>query len=105
MFVQGRIAFLKTELGITDAQAPVWDAYAEAMKGNFVNMQGLRQAMRAAFDAETPVARLDAHIGVLESRAATLKAMQKPLADLYAALSEAQKQKANDLMTGMGCMM
>ena len=105
MFVQGRIAFLKTELGITDAQAPAWEAYAAAIKDNFTNMQGLHQAMRAAFDAENPVARMDAHIAVLESRAATLKELRKPLGALYATLDAAQKQKADALLTGMGCMM
>ncbi len=104
-FVDGRIAFLKAELGITDAQTKVWDAFAEAMKSNFVNMRGLRQAMRAAFDADTPVDRLDARISVMESRAATLKEMKQPLSDLYGALSKEQKAKADDLLTGMGCMM
>jgi hypothetical protein len=32
-FAAGRIAFLKAELGITEAQKSVWDAYAETIKG------------------------------------------------------------------------
>ena len=31
-FIDGRIAFLKAELAITDAQKSVWDAYADATK-------------------------------------------------------------------------
>lgn len=104
-FVDGRIAFLKTELGITDAQAKPWAAFVEAMKSNFVNMQGLRQAMQSAFAAGTPVERLNARLSVMESRVAALKEMQKPLGDLYGALSDAQKKKADDLLTAMGCMM
>ncbi|MFG1249436.1 Spy/CpxP family protein refolding chaperone [Xanthobacter autotrophicus] len=104
-FIEGRVAFLKAELGITDAQAKVWDVYVAAMKNNFISMQGLRQAMRASFDADTPVERLESRIAVMEARAAALKDMKQPLSDLYAALSDSQKKKANDLLTGMGCMM
>lgn len=104
-FVDGRVAFLKAELGITDAQAKVWDAFAEALKSNFINMQGLRQAMQATFTAETPVDRLDSRISVMESRVAALKEMKKPLADLYGALSDTQKEQADALLTSMGCMM
>lgn len=104
-FVEGRIAFLKAELGVTDAQAKAWDAYVAAIKANFINMQGLHQAMVAAMAASTPVERLDSRIAVMESRLAALKDMKKPLGDLYAVLSDAQKKKADDLLTGMGCMM
>ncbi|MEO8317222.1 MAG: hypothetical protein ABI561_02755, partial [Bradyrhizobium sp.] len=31
-FAEGRVAFLKAELGITDAQKSEWDAYAEKIK-------------------------------------------------------------------------
>ncbi|MDI4663727.1 Spy/CpxP family protein refolding chaperone [Xanthobacter autotrophicus] len=104
-FIEGRAAFLKAELGVTDAQAKAWDAYVVVMKNNFVSMQGLRQAMRASFDADTPVERLESRIAVMEARAAALKDMKQPLSGLYAALSDGQKKKANELLTGMGCMM
>ncbi len=32
--VEGRIAFLKTELRITDAQLPLWNAVADALRDN-----------------------------------------------------------------------
>jgi hypothetical protein len=32
--VEGRIAFLKAELKITDAQAPQWNAFAETLRSN-----------------------------------------------------------------------
>ncbi|MFG1280291.1 Spy/CpxP family protein refolding chaperone [Xanthobacter autotrophicus] len=104
-FIEGRVAFLKAELGVTDAQAKVWEAYVVAMKNNFISMQGLRQVMRASFDAETPMERLESRVAVMEARAAALKDMKQPLSDLYAALSDGQKKKANELLTGMGCMM
>ena len=36
--VEGRIAFLKTELKITDAQQPLWNAVADAMRANAKEM-------------------------------------------------------------------
>ena len=37
-FAEGRIAFLKAELGITDAQKSQWDAYADSIKQNLQSM-------------------------------------------------------------------
>lgn len=104
-FTQGRIAFLKAELAITDDQSAVWNAYADALRNNFESMKGMWQTMKAAFDAKTPPERLDAHIAAMSVR---LKAMQdiKPALDkLYAVLGDAQKKKADEILTGMGCMM
>ena len=104
-FAEGRIAFLKAELAITDVQKPVWDAYAEAIKRNLQSMQGMWQTMKAVFDAKTPVERLDAHINAMDSRVAALKEIKPALEKLYSALTADQKKKADEFLTGMGCMM
>ena len=36
--VEGRLAFLKTELKITDAQLPLWNAVADAIRANAKGM-------------------------------------------------------------------
>jgi hypothetical protein len=33
-FVEGRLAFIKTELKITDKEMPLWNAFAEAVRAN-----------------------------------------------------------------------
>jgi len=104
-FAEGRIAFLKTELGITEAQKTAWDAYADATKRNLQNMQGMWQSMTAAFEAKTPVERLDAHMAAMDGRLAALKEVKPALANLYATLSDNQKKKADEILTGIGCMM
>ena len=104
-FAAGRIAFLKAELGITDAQKAAWDAYADKINGNLTNMQGMWQTMKAVFDAKTPADRLDAQIAAMDSRVSALKEIKPALAKLYDALSSDQKKKADELLTGMGCMM
>lgn len=105
MYRKGRIAFLKAELAITDAQAKVWDAYAEALKKNMQNMQDVHKTMMEAGSAKTPVERLDAHIAAMQGRLQALMDVRPALVALYDALSDDQKKTANDLMTGVGCMM
>jgi hypothetical protein len=105
IYREGRIAFLKAELAVTDAQGKVWDAYAEALKKNMQSMYDMRQAMFAARSGTTPVERLEAHVTAMEGRLQALKDIKPALAALYDSLSEDQKKKANELLTGMGCMM
>jgi hypothetical protein len=104
-FAEGRIAFLKAELAITDAQKAVWEAYAGALKKNLQGMQAMRQTMMKVMEAKTPTERLDAHIAAMDGRLASLKEIKPALAALYAALGDEQKKKADQILTGMGCMM
>ena len=104
-FAEGRVAFLKAELAITDAQKALWEAYATALKKNLQGMQGMRQTMLKVMEAKTPVERLDAHIAAMDGRLASLKEVKPALAALYAALGEEQRKKADQILTGMGCMM
>src|SRR5262245_45184860 len=46
--VEGRLAFLKTELKITDAQAPQWNAYADALRANAQRMGDLMNDMMSS---------------------------------------------------------
>lgn len=45
--VEGRIAFLRTELQITDAQATAWDAFADVLRAQARGMEAMRDRMRA----------------------------------------------------------
>ena len=104
-FAEGRIAFLKAELTISDAQKAVWGAYAASLKKNLQGMQAMRQTMMNVMEAKTPVERLDAHIAAMDGRLGSLKEVKPALTALYVALSEEQKKKADQILTGMGCMM
>jgi hypothetical protein len=96
---------LKAELSITDAQQGVWDTYAAALKKNLQGMQAMHQTMVKIMQAKTPVERLDAHVAAMEGRLASLKDLKPALAALYAALSDEQRGKADQIFTGIGCMM
>jgi hypothetical protein len=83
----------------------VWDTYAAALKKNLQGMQAMRHSMGKVMEAKTPVERLDAHIAAMDGRLASLKEVKPALAALYAAFGDEQKKKANEILTGIGCMM
>jgi hypothetical protein len=103
-FGEGRIAFLKAELAIGEAQKAAWEAYAEALKRNFENVKSMRQTMAAAQESRSPVERLDAHITAMEGRLASLRDIRPSLTAFYETLSTEQRRTADALLTGMGCM-
>jgi hypothetical protein len=103
--IEGRLAFLKTELKITDAQLPLWNAFAQAMRDNATAMQAMPHAMGMSKAATLPdklaerETMLTAHIEAVRK----LKAAADPL---YAALNPDQKKTADEIMLGpMGMMM
>ena len=102
--IAGRIAFLKAELGVTDTQKELWDAYASALKQMLESMQSMHQTIMQVMHSGTPVERLDTRIEAMEGMISKLKEIRPALANLYAALTEDQKKKADELLTSMACM-
>lgn len=102
--VEGRIAFLKTELKITDAQLPQWNAFAEAMRNSAGQMRQAMQGMRTGMPGSFP-ARLDAMVTMMSARLDGLKTTTAAAKSLYAVLDDTQKKTADDLiMSPMGGM-
>lgn len=102
---EGRVAFLRAELGFIEPQMAVWDAYAAQIKKNLLSMQDMQKMMAEMMDAKTPLERIDARIAAMDKRAQALKEIKPVLAALHATLSPDQKVKADQVLTGMGCMM
>jgi predicted lipid-binding transport protein (Tim44 family) len=102
---EGRVAFLRAELAISDAQKAVWEAYAAQIKKNMQGMQDMQSMMMSMMNAKTPVDRISARIAAMDKRAQALKEIKPTLEALYASLSAEQKGKADQVLTGMGCMM
>jgi hypothetical protein len=100
--ISGRLAYLKAELEITDAQTAAWDAYAEAIDMRIESMQGMHSSMIAALEEGTAIERMDARIAGMEAMLEAMKALRPATESLYATLDDAQKQKADQLI-GLGC--
>ena len=98
-FAEGRIAFLKAELAITDAQKDLWDAYAGALRVNLQSMHDMRTSMKTPMSDMTPVERLEMHLTAMGGRVKALQAIKPALAALYTALAPDQKKRADELLT------
>lgn len=101
--MEGRLAYMKAELGITDAQKAVWDGYASAVKSRARTMQAMHTSMVQAMKGSA-IERLDARINAMTSMVESLKAERPAIDALYKTLSDDQKKKA-DLLIGVGCCM
>ncbi len=97
--VEGRIAFLKAELKITESQQKLWNAVADAMRANAKAMTEMPGGTMNA--AATLPDRLAAREKALNARLDALQKYQAVVDPLYAALSDEQKRTADELVPGM----
>jgi hypothetical protein len=99
--VEGRIAFLKAELKITESQQKLWDAVADAMRANAKAMTEMSGGtMTTGATANLPD-RLAASEKALNARLDALHKYKAVVDPLYAALSDEQKKTADELVPGM----
>lgn len=112
--VEGRIAFLRTELKLTEAQQPLWDKVADALRANARAAKDMMAGMPAGMmmsmssAAGTPVERIELHEKMLSTRLEGLHRLKAALEPFYASLDDAQKAQADKLLmlmlTPMGMM-
>jgi hypothetical protein len=101
--IDGRIAYLKAELKITEAQAPLWTAYADALRKSAAQLGRPRVAAtgRMMLSGDLPT-RLANQEQWLRDRLERLHQEGPPLLALYAALSDEQKRTADQLLASSG---
>ena len=104
--VEGRIAFLKTELKITDAQQPLWNAVGDAMRANAKEMAAMMPMMQSMMQPSgTLPEKLAGREKAMTAHLEALRKLKAAIDPLYAALSDEQKKTADQLMVGpMGIM-
>ena len=104
--IEGRLAFLKTELKITDAQLPLWNALAQAMRDNATAMRAMPHAMTEIDKAPAFLDKLAARETLLMARLEAVRKLKAAADPLYTALNADQKKTADEIMLGpMGMMM
>ena len=105
--IEGRLAYIKAELKITEAQGSLWNAYADAARDNANAMRAhctIMMSRRSGSAANLPD-RLEQHEQLMATQLDAVRAMNKMLKPLYAALNDSQKQTADQLFWGpMGMM-
>lgn len=104
--IEGRLAFTKTELKITEAQTPAWNAFAEAIR---TAAKHHNERMKSVFSGEqrakTLPERVEAQEQFMSIRLEEIKLVKASLQGLYAVLSDEQKKEADEMvipMVGMG---
>ncbi|HVJ40460.1 MAG TPA: Spy/CpxP family protein refolding chaperone [Dongiaceae bacterium] len=100
--VEGRLAYLRAELGITAAQNDAWNGYADTVRNHVSLMQDMHQRMFTTMAQGNAVDRMNARIEGMETMLSAMKAMQPAVEKLYKALSDDQKHLADQLI-GLDC--
>ena len=104
--IEGRLAFLKTELKITDAQLPLWNAFAQAMRDDAGMMQAMPHPIMGMNKAATLPNKLAMRETMLEAQLEAVRKLKAAADPLYTALDTDQKKTADDIMLSpMGMMM
>ena len=103
--VEGRIAFLKAELKITDAQLPLWNGVADAIRTDGKSAGGMPDGMAMMNAGGTLPEKLAAREKMMTARLETLRKLRAAVEPLYTAFDNDQKKAADELMIGpMGMM-
>jgi len=104
--VEGRLAFLKTELKITEAQLPLWNAVAAAIRANANSMSAMMSdGMMGKGQTGTLPDRLALGEKMMTKHLDAFRKFKAVVDPLYAALSPEQKKTADQLLMGpMGMM-
>ncbi|MBS0558589.1 MAG: Spy/CpxP family protein refolding chaperone [Proteobacteria bacterium] len=104
--IEGCIAFLRAERGVTDAKQPQWDAFADALRKQASAMTMMREQMVQGGMLTNWPDRLTRSERMLSARLDALKAIEGPARALYGVLSPEQQSKSDNLMgrpmEGMG---
>ena len=108
--VEGRIAFLRTELKIGEPQVSAWNAFADALRTNAKKLGEVRTSMmpRSGTGQQqvlTMTERLDLQERWLLARLEGTRTIKSAFSKLYETLSDDQKKAANELLAPhMGMM-
>ncbi len=111
--VDGRLAFLKTELKITDSQSEAWSSLAQTIRINSETHNAMhREMMKEMHDGDFFKKPLPDRLVIrethLETRLQQVKNVKEEVEKLYTVLDDGQKKSADEIMLpmmGMGCGM
>lgn len=92
---------LRADLGITAAQQPAWQEYAETVKGVAAQMQGVRQTMYDAMGTATWQERRDMMNSMFGARQQAFDTVHAAAEKLLPALDAAQRAKAERRIPGL----
>ena len=92
-----------TEIGVTAAQEEAWSRYADAVETDRAAMLQMHDQMPSMMAAgDNAPDRLQAHLGMMSARLASLQQIEEATQALYAALTPEQRTRADQVLWS-GC--
>jgi cytochrome c551/c552 len=95
--VDQRIRTLQSQLGITEAQTPLWTAFAQAMHDNAASTDALFTQRAGAVSSMTAVDNMHSYTQIARAYADNTERLATAFDSLYASLSDTQRQAADTL--------
>jgi hypothetical protein len=100
--VEGRLAFIKAELKITEAQMGAWNELATAIRTAAKHHnERMRTVLSGAENARTLPQRIQAHEQFMTTRLEELKQIKSSVSKLYDVLSDEQRKEADNVVLPM----
>jgi LTXXQ motif family protein len=99
-FAEGKLAFLKSRLDITEAKSGPWNAFADVVRARARSLaESQQKRMPAPGQSESSLPQwVDLHLETMEEHLAAMKKIKPALDSLYQALTPEQRQKADQLI-------
>jgi hypothetical protein len=99
--VEGRLAFIKAELKIIDAQMPQWNVFADAVRANAAAVTDMYRSMKFRQPSGTNLPeRLANEEVAVSAHLAALKKIREAVNNLYGVLSPEQRKIADGIVIG-----
>ena len=95
--VDQRIRTLQSQLGITEAQMPLWSAFAQAMRENAAATDALFNQRASAVSTMNAPDNMHSYAQIARAYADNTDRLATAFDSLYASLSDTQKQAADTL--------
>jgi hypothetical protein len=95
--VEERIHALQKQLGITEAQMPLWDAFAQAMRDNAASTDALFAQRVGSVATMSAVDNMHSYAQIARAYADNTQHLAAAFDSLYASLTDTQKQAADTL--------
>ena len=95
--VDQRIRALQSQLGITEAQMPLWNAFAQAMRNNAASTDALFTQRANAVASMSAVDNMHSYAQIARTYADNTERLATAFDSLYASLTDTQKQAADTL--------
>ena len=95
--VDQRIKMLQSQLGITEAQMPLWSAFSQAMRDNAVATDALFTQRAGAVATMSAPDNMHSYAQIARAYADNTERLATAFDSLYASLSDTQKQAADTM--------